>query len=163
MSLVTQLTEFATAVGGDVRKLMTFINGRAADLSALKTTAKTNIVAAINELHDRPSLSINDGAATTTTTWSGSKISDELSGKANTGHSHAWDSITSKPTTFAPSAHTHTTANVTGLDVALNNRIRFDAAQTLTAAQKTQVHANLDIGDITTDLEAIYVATRDAT
>lgn len=31
----------------------------------------------------------------------------------------AWDDITGKPSTFAPSAHTHTTAQVTGLDDAL--------------------------------------------
>lgn len=34
----------------------------------------------------------------------------------------SWNGITDKPTTFAPSAHTHTTAQVTGLDTALQGK-----------------------------------------
>lgn len=37
-------------------------------------------------------------------------------------HSHSWSSITSKPSTFTPSAHTHTIANVTGLQSALDSK-----------------------------------------
>lgn len=33
-----------------------------------------------------------------------------------------WSGITGKPTTFPPSAHTHTISNVTGLQTALNNK-----------------------------------------
>ena len=36
------------------------------------------------------------------------------------GYAPTWGEITGKPTTFAPSAHTHTIANVTGLQTALN-------------------------------------------
>ena len=38
-------------------------------------------------------------------------------------HSHSWSSITSKPSTFTPSAHTHTIANVTGLQTALDGKL----------------------------------------
>lgn len=50
MSLATQITDLATRVATEAKALRTLINGNAADLSALTTTAKTNLVAAINEL-----------------------------------------------------------------------------------------------------------------
>lgn len=45
-----------------------------------------------------------------------------LSGKANTSHTHVWADITDKPTTFAPSAHSHAIADVTGLQAALDSK-----------------------------------------
>ena len=76
MSLEVQVKNLATAIGADIRKVTMQINGRAADLSALKTTAKTNLVAALNELKDaltdiqtQPGgVTINDTTASTTTT-----------------------------------------------------------------------------------------------
>ena len=50
MSLVTQLQDFATRVATELKAHKLLINNNAADLSALTTTAKTNLVAAINEL-----------------------------------------------------------------------------------------------------------------
>jgi hypothetical protein len=47
----------------------------------------------------------------------------------------AWGDVSGKPTTFTPSAHTHTTAEVTGLDTAL-------------AGKAAQVHTHV-IGDVT--------------
>ena len=46
-------------------------------------------------------------------------VDDGLAGKANTAHTHPWAEVTGKPATFTPSKHTHTTADVTGLDTAL--------------------------------------------
>ena len=46
-------------------------------------------------------------------------VDDGLAGKANTTHTHPWAEVTGKPATFTPSKHTHTTADVTGLDTAL--------------------------------------------
>lgn len=46
---------------------------------------------------------------------------------------------------FLP-AHTHTTAQVSGLDDAMAARLRVDAAQTLTETQKTQGRSNLGLG-----------------
>lgn len=42
-----------------------------------------------------------------------------LDGKSGTGHTHAYVDITGKPATFAPSAHGHTIAEVTGLETQL--------------------------------------------
>lgn len=50
MSFETNLQDFATRVGTECKAIRTLINGNALDLSALTTTAKSNLVAAINEL-----------------------------------------------------------------------------------------------------------------
>lgn len=49
-SLETRIRDLATAIGTAVKATRVLLNGNAADLSALTTTAKTNIVASINEL-----------------------------------------------------------------------------------------------------------------
>ena len=40
-------------------------------------------------------------------------VDDGLAGKANTTHTHTWADVTGKPTTFAPSAHTHAATDIT--------------------------------------------------
>ncbi len=50
MSLVTELDDLTTRIATESKSLRTLINGNAATLNALTTTAKTNLVAAINEL-----------------------------------------------------------------------------------------------------------------
>lgn len=46
-----------------------------------------------------------------------------LAGKSDTGHTHAWGDITGKPTTFAPSAHSHAISDTTGLQAALDGKV----------------------------------------
>ena len=78
MSLQTRITALATAIGADVKAL------RAADgdLSALATVAKSNLVAAINEIVTAVAAAsnINDSAGNgnTTATWSADKIFDSI-------------------------------------------------------------------------------------
>ena len=50
MSLKTNLENLAIRVATESKALRTLLNNNAADLSALTTTQKSNIVAAINEL-----------------------------------------------------------------------------------------------------------------
>lgn len=50
MSLVTQLSDVVTRMATEDKAIRTLLNGNAANLSALNTTAKTNLVAAINEV-----------------------------------------------------------------------------------------------------------------
>ena len=50
MSLATNITNLATRVATESKALRTLLNGNAADNSALTTVAKSNLVAAINEL-----------------------------------------------------------------------------------------------------------------
>ena len=48
-----------------------------------------------------------------------------VTGKPSTftpaAHTHAWADVTGKPATFAPATHTHTIANVTGLQALLDD------------------------------------------
>lgn len=50
MSLSTNIVNLATRVATEVKSIRTLINGNAADLSSLTTTAKGNLVASLNEL-----------------------------------------------------------------------------------------------------------------
>lgn len=49
MSLATRLTDLSTRISTEFKSLRTLINGNQADLSSLNTSAKSNLVAAINE------------------------------------------------------------------------------------------------------------------
>lgn len=85
MSLSTNVTDLATRIGTEAKALRTLLNGNAADLSALDTTATSNLVAAINEVFAlvSSSSSIDDGTTGLATTWSSSKISGDLALKAD--------------------------------------------------------------------------------
>jgi hypothetical protein len=83
MSLATNVTDLATRVATEMKAHKVLINGNALDLSALTTTAKTNLVAAINEVKaaQASSAGINDATTTTTSTWSSSKVNSEIAAK----------------------------------------------------------------------------------
>lgn len=49
MSLASRLSDLTTALGTSIKGVKTLVNGNAADLSALNTVDKSNLVAAINE------------------------------------------------------------------------------------------------------------------
>ena len=49
-TLASRITDLATRIATECKSLRTLLNGNAADLSALTTTAKTNLVAAVNEI-----------------------------------------------------------------------------------------------------------------
>ncbi|PHP66562.1 hypothetical protein CSC94_12800 [Zhengella mangrovi] len=77
MSLQTVLSAAFVRVGQEDKALRTLINGNASDLSALTTTAKNNLVAALNEVRAAAVASeILDTAPNTSTTktYSASKI-----------------------------------------------------------------------------------------
>tara|TARA_R110000822_G_scaffold86391_5_gene201426 strand:- start:44 stop:745 length:702 start_codon:yes stop_codon:yes gene_type:complete len=50
MSLVTNITDLTTRIATETKSIRTLLNGNAADLTSLTTTAKTNLVAALNEV-----------------------------------------------------------------------------------------------------------------
>lgn len=64
MSLATNLQNFATRVATESKSLRTLINGNQADLTALTTTTKINLVAAINEIDAAIDSIIASGSAT---------------------------------------------------------------------------------------------------
>jgi hypothetical protein len=85
MSVATNVTNLATRIATEAKALRTLINGNAADLSALDTTATTNLVAAINEVNASVASAsgINDATTSTTSSWSSQKTTDEI-GTAST-------------------------------------------------------------------------------
>jgi hypothetical protein len=166
MSLATNLTSAFTRVATEFKAVYTKVG----DLTSLSTTAKGNLVAAINEVNSKPSgtggAAINDSAPSTTTTYSSSKIAqvatDAASSAVNTlvaGAPAALDTLDELAAAIGDNSDFAGTVTA-----ALGNRLRFDAAQTLTAGQKTQGLSNLgavgtaDIGDPNTNYVAAFEA-----
>ena len=178
MSLATVVSDLATRVGTEAKALRTLINGNAADLSALTTTDKTNLVAAINELEDAVSAAsgIDDGTTGLTTTWSSTKIASEI----DDGTAALIDDVTPSAATVYSSTKTDvqiaaaTAALVDGspgaldtlnelaaaladdaafsatIATALGNRVRTDtAAQGLNGTQMTNARTNIDAASAT--------------
>ena len=166
MSLENRLISLAQAIGADIKSL------RQADgsLSSLTTTAKSSLVAAINELHSLVGAgggaTIDDAAGdgATTVTWSADKIVDSIAAaklavknELVDGAGAALDTLTELAAALGndPSF----AATIAG---EIANRVRYDAAQTLTAPQQTQARANIGaqsaaaIGDPERDLVADY-------
>ncbi|MFZ3184243.1 MAG: hypothetical protein WA173_08870 [Pseudomonas sp.] len=150
MSLATQIVTLAQAIGADIKDLRT----KQGDLTSLSTTAKGNLVAAINELQAAlagAGAAINDSAGdgATTVTWSANKIFDVIEAakaavKADltNGASAAMDTLNELS---AALGNDPSFAATVATD--LSNRVRFDAAQTLTVAQQAQACTNIGVGD----------------
>lgn len=174
MSLQTRLQDLATRVGTECKSLRTLINGNAANLSALTFGAKTNLVAALNELKSELDSVASAGGATIndasevsgTQTWSITKIVAELAETAAAvkteilgGATAAYDTLQELKVILDTEA-----AELDSVLTALGTRLRFDAAQTLTAPEKVQGNANLgslslvDAGDPDTNLVTTFNA-----
>jgi hypothetical protein len=63
MSLSTNVSNLATRIATEVKALRTLVNGNVADLSSLDTTAKSNLVLAINEIKGALDTAATDIAA----------------------------------------------------------------------------------------------------
>ena len=161
MSLETRIIELAQAVGADVKSL-TAAQG---NLASLTTTAKTNIVAAINELaaiSASAGATINDAAGNgdVTVTWSADKIFDSIElAKTSVKNDLVNGAAAALDTLGELAAALGNDANFAATITAeLGNRIRHDAAQTLTELQKTQARDNIDaaaassVTELVTDL-----------
>lgn len=169
MSLATNIQSAFTRVGTEFKT----VYSRLGVLTSLTTTNKTNLVAAINEVNAKPTATggpaINDAAASTTSVYSSTKTEARLTEVAAAtksellgGAGAAYDTL--KELQDLITSDTSADASfVTATNTALGNRLRFDAAQTLTAPQKVQGNANLgslslvDAGDPNADFVATFV------
>ena len=172
MTLEQRLIALAQVIGADVKAL----NLAQGSLSALSTTAKNNLVAAINELKTAldnagtGGVSIDDGAGdgATGVTWSADKIFDAIEAAKTAvkndltaGAAAALDTLSE-----LAAALNNDPAFAATIAAEIANRVRFDAAQTLTAPQQTQARANIGaqsaaaIGDPDRDLVADYTAAK---
>ena len=163
MSLETRIIALAQAIGTDI-KTLTIKQG---DLTSLSTTAQGNLVAAINDLYGAvggAGAQINDtaGSGDTSVTWSADKIYDTIEAAKLAikndlvnGASAALDTLSE----LASALNNDPSFAVT-IATELGSRVRFDSAQTLTAAQKLQACTNIGIGDPERDLAAAYVTAK---
>ena len=172
MTLEQRLIALAQVIGADIKAL----NLAQGSLSALATTAKASLVAAVNELKtavDAASgsgVSINDGAGdgATGVTWSADKIFDAIEAAKTAvkndltaGAAAALDTLSE-----LAAALNNDPAFAATIAAEIANRVRFDAAQTLTAPQQAQARANIGaqsaaaIGDPDRDLVADYTAAK---
>jgi hypothetical protein len=165
MSLKTNIDALAVRIATEFKTLRTTLG----DNAALTTTNKATLVAAVNELKaliDASTSVINDAVNNTTSTYSSQKIIDLLTaleeqikrdiiGEA----SGAYDTLLELQTAL----ESDQTA-LAGLLTAVDNRVRFDAAQSLTEIQKQQARDNIDvyskaeIGDVTANFVTAFEA-----
>lgn len=162
MSLTTQITNLAVRIATECKS----IRATTGDKSALTTTDKTSLVAAINELKAAlaGAAGILDTAAAgdTTHTWSADKIVTQLAAVKSeilNGAPAAYDTLLEIANQLATDD-----GAISGLLTAVGNRVAFDQAQTLTAPQKAQALANIgaisasDVGDVTTNFVTSFEA-----
>ncbi|MEN9437903.1 MAG: hypothetical protein RIR09_2558 [Pseudomonadota bacterium] len=163
MSLEAKIIALAQAIGTDIKTLTT----KQGDLTALATTAKTNLVAAINEIHAAlggAGATINDAAGNgdTTVTWSADKIYDTIeaakvavTNALTDGAASTLDTLNELATALGNDPNFAAT-----IATGLANRVRFDAAQTLTLPQQQQACANIGVGDPDHNFVTDYTAAK---
>ncbi len=142
------------------------IYGQVGTLANLSTTDKINLVSAINELRAQieamEAATVIDDAnsASLSTTFSASKITgllDALKADLLGGADAAFDTLKELQTAIQDDQ-----SGIAALLAAVNARVRFDAAQALTAAEQTQARQNIGavssaaVGDTDTDFVAIF-------
>ena len=155
MTLQERISALATAIGGKIKQL--FQNQ--GNLTALVTTEKTNLVGAINEIASSTTL-IDDVTPSGTKTYSSTKIQSVVAATATATKNEILGGASSAFDTLQEIENRLGTDNnsIGGLLTAVGFRVRFDAPQSLTTAQITQVNANLGIGQPDTDFVATFNA-----
>jgi len=81
MSLTVNVQDLAIDVATEIKKTRLLLNGNADGLAALQTSAKTNLVAAINELVGAvggAGATIDDAATSTLSVWSSSYTASQI-------------------------------------------------------------------------------------
>ena len=162
-TLEQRIIALAQAIGTDVKDIRTK-NG---DLTALSTSTKLSLVAAINELKTSidgiggSAAGINDAAGNgdTAVTWSADKIFDSIEAAKTAvrdsilgGASAALDTLKELADALG-----NDSALAATISAELAKRVRFDAAQVLTASERQQARANIAAASID-DVTAINTA-----
>ena len=163
MSLSARIVTLAQAIGGDIKNLTT----NQGSLTSLSTTTKTSLVAALNELHSAvggAGVQINDAAGNgdTLVTWSADKIFDTIEAAKTAVKNDLVNGAAAALDTLSElaSALGNDPSFATTIATELGNRVRYDAAQTLSAPQQAQACANIGVGNPETDLAAAYTTAK---
>ncbi len=175
MSLELKIAALITAVGGDVKALTTKIG----DTTSLTTTAKANLVAAINEVQaavatlQAGNATINDAAGNgdVNVTWSADKIHDEIVARVQAAKNDLLGGAGAALDTLKELADAlnNDASYATNVAAMLTKRLAVDAVQTFTNAEKIQARDNIgaaagtelqqlktDLGNVDADLVALY-------
>jgi len=158
MSLATRIESLVIRVAQEFND----VRAKAGNLANLTTTDKSNLVAAINELQAAvvSSAVIDDAQIAATTTYSSNKIVsllDALKAEILGGADAAYDTLVEIQQLLQ-----NGTSGLDALLTAVNNRVRFDAVQTLTAPEQAQARSNIgavaasDVGNTDTDFVAVF-------
>lgn len=154
-AMSVRVNDLANAAGGQLKALRTLINGNLADLSTLNTTAKNNLVAAINEIDAElqaiaasGGATINDSAtASTTQTYSITKIvtyvSDAIASAKDDilgGAGEAYDTLQELKLLLDS-----TDGDLSALTIAIGKRVSTEASQGLTTQEKQNARDNIDV------------------
>lgn len=173
MTLEERLNALAAAIGADHKATRLIIG----DTTTLATADKSSVVKAVNELKAAVDglaggggapIDDNAGDGDTTSTWSADKIHDmiELAKQAvkddlTSGAGAALDTLKELADALNNDPNFYQTiAN------GMAKRVRVDAPQTFTAAEKTQARENIDaygaaeIGNPDADLVATYTTAK---
>lgn len=155
----TKTESVATAAASSAVANRPVINDTTASTSSVYSSSKTD-TQITNAISNRPT--INDTTASATTVYSSNKTNSAISAAVSqlvNSAPAALDTLKELSDALGGDASFATTTAT-----ALGNRLRVDAAQTLTSAQLTQGRSNLgvtasvDIGDTNTDFVATFVA-----
>jgi len=143
MTLEERIIALAQAIGVDIKALYGIIGL----LSSLTTTDKTSIVAAINEVKATADSATQGGITQTQLDAAIAQAKADLTNGAST----ALDTFAELEAALGNDPNFATT-----IATGLANRVRFDAAQTLTVAQKLQACQNIGVGDPDHDFVSDY-------
>lgn len=142
-----QLETLIGQIGSDIKTL----NSRAGSLSTLKTTAKDNLVNALNELYNITQINSSNLVTETRVNQLIAQAKNDLINGAST----ALDTLNE-----LAAALNNDPSFATNIANQLNNRLRFDQAQTLTTQQMAQGQANLGLQTQTVDYMTVYTTAR---
>jgi len=160
MSLETRVAAFAAAVGADMKTVWTLLNNKQSDLTALTTTNKTNLVAALNEINSAIGALIDDASSSSSTSWSSVKIQAQINAAVSAlvdGAPGALDTLNE-----IAAALNDNPSVIQNIINAQAKRVAVDQVQSFTTAEKLQGCSNLGIGNPETDFTAAYTTARDA-
>lgn len=163
MTLETKIIALAQAIGTDVKAL----TAKQGDLTSLSTTAKGNLVAAINELYGllgSSGATIDDAAGdgATGVVWSANKVFDSIEAAKAAVINSLTDGAAAALDTLAElaSALGNDPNFATTIATEIASRVRFDAAQTLNTAQKLQACTNIGVGNPEHDFAGDYATAK---
>lgn len=163
MTLETKIIAVVQAIGADIKDLRT----KQGDLTALSTTAKGNLVAAINELYGLLGSSgavIDDSAGdgAMSVTWSANKIFDSIAAASAALKDELVDGAGAALDTLKELADALNNDPNFAATIAseISNRVRYDAPQALNTAQQLQACENIGVGNPERDFVADYTTAK---